>query len=34
MNVDYLFERLTLLSYRVASHVMANLADDAWRAAR
>jgi hypothetical protein len=29
MNVDYLFERLTLLSYRVASYAALNLADDA-----
>jgi len=29
MNVDYLFERLTLLTYRVASYATLNLADDA-----
>jgi hypothetical protein len=29
MNAEYLFERLTVLSYRVASYAMLNLADDA-----
>ena len=29
MNAENLFERLTVLSYRVASYAMLNLADDA-----